>query len=47
MDELINIDIAFKPSSQDRVVTADELALLESLLPELLRALIVETAESE
>ena len=44
MDESINIDIVF---AADTSVTEDELALLESILPDLLQILIVESGENQ
>ena len=47
MDESINFEIVFKSPSADSEVTEDELTLLESLLPELIRALIEEFQEGQ
>lgn len=38
MNESIHIEIRFKP--QAAVITADELALLESILPDLIHAMM-------
>ncbi|HUW36286.1 MAG TPA: hypothetical protein VMV91_03050 [Rhodocyclaceae bacterium] len=44
MDESTNIEIRFKP--QAAVVSPDEVALLESILPEIIRALLMVEPES-
>ena len=47
MDESTCITIRFKPTAADDTLLPDELALLESILPDLIHAMIQAEADSE
>lgn len=40
MEESLEVDLAFRPGLKDNTVSDEELALLESLLPDLVQAII-------
>lgn len=48
MDDTPYIDIRFKPEAESTAILDEELALLESMLPDLIQAMIaLEAAEAE
>lgn len=40
MDESVEVDIRYTPDASDRSISPDELALLESILPDVIHAMM-------